>query len=247
LVVNTELGFNGTNLDFLESVGDNLAGLEVSGSFADDSGVAACRNLIELNLNTDCTNRLEWNSFTALEDVFCYSSRIDDTFGKVDSLRRVSVYGADSSVLDTLAQLNLLELTLRSARIQEAPSLSKWPALKSLDVGYAPKMVDFSGLERVDNSLNRLTLNACSKLGTLDFVRRHAELEYLDFSDCRKVASLQSLQSLSQLKELYFYGNTEILDGDLSPLAGLPQLKRAVYVPRKRYRGAPEGFPTLED
>lgn len=62
------------------------------------------------------------------------------------------------------------------------------------------------------------------------------ELRLLGFSDCGEIESVAPLGALEQLEELYAWGSTWIVDGDLSPLARLPRLKEIRMRDRRGYK-----------
>ena len=88
--------------------------------------------------------------------------------------------------------------------------------------------------------LRELHLEACKKVSTLDDVATCGDLEVLNLSDGANFTSAQPLRALTKLRELLLFGSTRIMDGDLSPIADLPQLQELRMQSRRHYRPSVE-------
>lgn len=244
LVINRELGFVGLSLEFLREAGERLVGLEVVGSFEDDSAVTACTNLLELNLNTSSTRPLDWASLGRLRHLFVYGNRLNPPLGALRTLETLHVHNAEEHDLPIISQLqSLTSLTFTDSKLPTVPDPRVWPNLESLIIGRAPKMKDFTNLSRA-TGLQLLTIEECRHLTSLDFVRGLRELRELNFSDSGSIDSIGPICELHNLERLYFYGNTNVRDGDLTCLGRLPRLQAVYYQRRRHYFGNPQHFPT---
>jgi Leucine-rich repeat (LRR) protein len=247
LVVNSALGFEGEDLDFLQEVGPHLVSLEVSGSFSSDVGIENCVNLEELNLNTDCRRKIDWKALPALRHLFVYSERMNSTFGALGHLLSAHVYGAGDAEIRSFAELHSLQkLTLSSCKASSLPEELAGDRLTALAVRRAPRLDNFSTISRFVN-LESLTIVQCSRLAEIDFVASLGRLRSLNISENGKIRSLQPMVSCKDLETLYFYGSTTVEDGDLSVLDQLPHLTRAHFQPRRHYKNTPPQFPTVDE
>jgi hypothetical protein len=248
LVLNRELGFDEVDCRVLQEVGYRLIGLEVSGSFVDDSDVRLCCNLEELNLNSACRAEVEWGELAHLTHLFTYADRLSGSFVSLESLCALQLYGVSDERIGLTSTLPLLEdLTLISTRMRTVESMEGLGnRLRSLSIREASALRDFDSLANF-RKLQRLFLTACRHLSDLAFVSSMPLLETLSVSDCGPVDSLHPLEDCPRLQRLHFYGSTNIQDGDLSVLDRLPVLEGAFFQSRRHYRGAPSRFPTLDD
>jgi Leucine-rich repeat (LRR) protein len=247
LVVNTALGFEGDNLDFLREVGPRLVSLEVIGSFSSDVAIENCVNLEELNLNTDCRHKLDWQTLPVLRYLFVYSERINPTFETLGHLLSAHVYGAGDAELCLIAELrNLQKLTLSSCKASSLPEELEGDGLAALAIRRGTRMGNFSAISRFVN-LESLTIVQCSRLTEIDFVTSLRRLRSLNISENGKIRSLQPIMNCRDLETLYFYGSTTVEDGDLSVLAQLPHLTRAHFQPKRHYKKTPPQFPTMDE
>ena len=245
LVVNGELGYLGSNLDFLHEIGPLLVSLEVVGSFEDDSGIASCINLEELNLNTDCSGTIDWTLLRRLRHLFAYNSRLNSTFQELPELEDLNLYGATDDDLDLVGSIALRELHLISTKITRVPVGDTWSRLKTLEVRQGSRLKEFSGIAEM-KQLESLSLRQCRHLRSLEPVSACRNLTHLGVTDCGPVESLAPLESCTALERLFFAGSTNIVDGDLRVLGRLPHLERAMYMRRRHYHGAPARFPTMD-
>jgi internalin A len=73
-------------------------------------------------------------------------------------------------------------------------------------------------------------------LTSLASVEPLRHLRFLSFSQSGDLDSLSPLSNLTELRELYAWGTTRVLDGDLSPLFELPALYDVRMRDRRNYR-----------
>jgi|ERR1019366_1655015 hypothetical protein len=93
-----------------------------------------------------------------------------------------------------------------------------------------------TGLAGAASFLRTLHLQSCRRIERLDAIGGAAGLEFLNVSECGDIQSLSPLAALHELRVLYLYGTTRVLDGDLTPLTRLPQLAELRMRSRREYR-----------
>lgn len=248
LILNRELGFEEEDCTVLQDIGDRLVGLEVSGTFVDDSDVIRCAKLEELNLNTSCRGQVAWDHLRGLTRLFVYQDRISDSFASLQGLRFLHIHQASDEQVQMASTLTrLVDLTLSSTRMRTATSLTGFgERLSRLWIRGGTALDGFEALSQL-GGLRSLLLDSCRHLDDLEFVAGLPELEVLAVSDCGAIESLRPIARCSRLRRLHLDGSTNVRDGDLSVLGNLPSLRGAYFQKRRHYQEVPSGFPTRDD
>jgi hypothetical protein len=131
---------------------------------------------------------------------------------------------------------------LRDLVIKDAPFLRTLDgirtdaAIESLEIVGARRLEDIEDVESLYGSLQRVKLQSCRSLTSLAPVAPLRRLRFLEFSDSGNLDTLSPLSDLIDLRELYAWGTTRVIDGDLSPLFGLPLLHDVRMRDRRNYR-----------
>jgi hypothetical protein len=112
--------------------------------------------------------------------------------------------------------------------------LAGLPAMTELGIHLAPKLTDVTDLQTA-TCLAELHLEACRKVPTLEPLATLRTLELLNVSDSGDFPDVEALSGLVNLRDLLLHGTTKILSGDLSPIAGLPNLRRLWMRDRRYY------------
>ncbi|MGW5194850.1 hypothetical protein ACWEOO_36735 [Kribbella sp. NPDC004138] len=139
----------------------------------------------------------------------------------------------DLSVLAPAGHLETLVLKDRP-RLKSLDGLGGLPGLRHLGVYLAARLSDTGAVR--GSMLRELHLEACKKVTVLDDIATCGDLEVLNLSDGASFSSAEPLRALTKLQELLVSGSTRILDGDLSPIADLPQLRELRMQSRRQYR-----------
>ncbi|MGM9473478.1 hypothetical protein ACS5PJ_15925 [Pseudarthrobacter sp. YS3] len=123
-------------------------------------------------------------------------------------------------------------------RLESLNGVDAFASLVELGIFGAPLLEDLIdlGSASAPKTLRTLELEMCRGISSLDAVRHLTGLTYLDIGDCGDIASFGPLANLGNLKELYAYGTTRVMDGDLSPLTGLTELTDLRLQSRRDYK-----------
>ncbi|GAB2583260.1 leucine-rich repeat domain-containing protein [Microlunatus antarcticus] len=164
-------------------------------------------------------------------------SQVSATIGAGGALRRVALDAYDEDDLAPLAGLtNLSAISLKDRpRLRSLAGIGGLVLLTHLGVFGASRLSDVAELQGRD-LLERLDLQACRGLGTLDDLASCTGLRTLDVAEGGDLESAAPLAGLVELEELYAYGSTKFVDGDLTPLARLPRLNELRMQSRRHYR-----------
>lgn len=129
----------------------------------------------------------------------------------------------------------LLRLAFKDRpRIETLDGLSSLSSLEHLAVHRAP-MADLAALATSGVSLRELHLTTFRTVTDWSPLSSQRNLRRLDISECGDVDSLAPIADLHELEELWMYGSTRIVDGDLRPLAALPKLREVRIQSRSSY------------
>ncbi len=121
-------------------------------------------------------------------------------------------------------------------QLQSLNGLAAFPGIRHLGIYLATRLSDIDALEGAKPSrLDELHIEACRGLRDLGPVAGAGSLRHLNASDCGDIESVRPLRDLLLLEVLWLYGTTRILDGDLSTLVGLPQLRELRMRSRRMY------------
>lgn len=236
LVLNVYRGWRGNNVDFLRS----LPFLQVVDIFHeqlnDIDGLTSLRNLegIGLTVGSDATIDLEL--FDNLKELsLTWSSRFLGLAAS-KSLERLSMADYPKAGLDEILGLSKLEyLRLNNCAARSIDDIGVLSALRNADFAAMRRLEDLSPIYEA-TSLRRLELNLCRGMhGEIEGVERLRRLRVLGLTNCGPIASLKPVVALPELEMITIDGSTDIVDGALSVLEQLPNLKHVVLRNRRHY------------
>jgi hypothetical protein len=239
LVLNYARGFTETSLEFLDG-GWGLRRLDVL-----DRGITdlapierLADSLEDLSVQAAPPAELDLGALPYLRSVAGEWALIRSTLGEVNALESVITWVFDEADLhDFRDHVNLQRLTIKEAPYLESLSgAGGLPDLAVLGIVLARRLRDISDLTGLSSSLRELELQDCPALSVIGEVESLVNLRFLGVNDCGDIESLIPVASLEQLESFYAWGSTRIVDGDLSPLARLPQLKEVRMQNRREYK-----------
>jgi internalin A len=166
---------------------------------------------------------------------------ICNTLSALTALERVITWRFDEIDLHAFRDHAYLQrLTLKDAPyVESLAGIGELSDLAFLGIIGGPKLEDISEVAERAQSLRELAFQDCSFVNDLNDIAGLVNLRVLGVSNCGDIKSLAPIASLHQLEVLYAWGSTRVVDGDLSPLTQLPQLReirmrdRVNYTPRK--------------
>lgn len=118
-------------------------------------------------------------------------------------------------------------------------------------------LTSLKGIESL-RELELLDIHRCSKLNSIDDLRHCVNIRHLEISSCNAIVDISPIGSIKKLTELYldndgdiasltpiqqckylqylsFVGSTKIVDGKISVVEGLTDLKALQFIPRRHY------------
>lgn len=136
---------------------------------------------------------------------------------------------------DTFPQSDkLLYLELNWANIKDFMGIEKLSALKRLEVHYCTKIEIDNGLSLLSDTIEYLHINQSKKLQSIDEICKLSNLKVLCLNNCGPLENLQFLKAFPKLVDFRFV-DTNILDGDLTPLIEHPTIRSVGFLNKRHY------------
>jgi len=139
----------------------------------------------------------------------------------------------DLRSLTPLTSLQALRLG-DSRRISSLNGIRSLPRLRSLGLLGLPRLTSLVGLDQLAPTLEELDITQCRHLISIDQLAALGRLRRLVLAECGKVPSLRPIAGLRALQELFFFGDTFIVDGDLDFIRSLA-LRDVSFQNRRHY------------
>ena len=202
---------------------------------------------------TDVSSIFDLSELKTLS-LYCKAKAAGD-FANLKKLQRVSLgwRGVYTSVfgLDYLVRINILgfpdkdlsrwkrnrwlkELLLESDNLESVAGAERFPEVRWLDLSRC-RVLSSLDAATSSTSIRKLSIKRCPRLRDLSPVSHLSELRELEIADCCNILSLAPICQCKKLGSLEISGTTTVLDGDMSCLKTLPNLKRVLLVHKKHY------------
>lgn len=202
------------------------------------TGLSAIENmdsLEEVSITTSTKDVVDFGKLSNLKKCYLYWWKGAESILECAGLSEAyfdKIKLADFSLLNKLKGLKVL--TIANSQLEDLEWLFSFSNLRSLEVLNCKKIKNFEPISRL-STLEKLSIRGCKQLGNLDFIDGLSSLEVLVTSDCGSIDSISPMTNLVNLKAFSFSGNTNVEDGDLSVLEGLPNLAMLMFQGRRHY------------
>jgi len=201
----------------------------------DISPIHALGNLRRLGITTYCSSTIDFSKFPFLESCSLEWRPKATSLFDCTTLRELFVNrykGKDTRAFSNL--VNLESLQLLNAPVTNLRGLRTLARLRELRLARLTQLMSLEGIE-VLTALENLTVSTCRKITSVEKIEPLTNLRNLDLDNDGDIASLRPLERLNELERIGFDTSTNILDGDMTVLIGLPKLKRVAFQNRKHY------------
>lgn len=245
LVLNYALGFDMPDLRFLDGLPVRSLVVVDRRLRSLDPIYSLASTLRCLTLTVDPALTVDLERLPELTEIRSDWAQLRETFGSAVHLVRLFAgryLEDDLSVLASAGDLETLVLKDRP-RLKSLDGLTALPGLQHLGIYLAARLSDTGALRGA--TLRELHLEACKKVTTIDDIATCGDLEVLNLSEGATFPTAETLRTLTKLQDLLLYGSTRILDGDLSPIAALPQLRELRMQSRRHYTPSVEEIQNL--
>jgi hypothetical protein len=128
----------------------------------------------------------------------------------------------------------LLYLELVSANIKDFRAIERFSTLKRLETQYCLKLESDAGLSFLRHSIEILHINQSKKMNSINEISQLSELRVLRLNSCGALANIQFIKKLPKLLDFRFV-NTNVLDGDLTPIIEHPTLISVGFFNKRHY------------
>jgi len=129
---------------------------------------------------------------------------------------------------------NLLFLDLTWSNIKDFEGIGKFKKLKRLELHYCTKLSSDVGLAEVSDTVEHLYINNCKKFIHSSELLKLKNLRYLRLNSCGDLGNLSFLSELPNLIDFRFV-DTNVLDGDLTPILDHPTIQSVGYLNKRHY------------
>jgi BspA type Leucine rich repeat region (6 copies) len=159
------------------------------------------------------------------------------------NLERLFLYKYPFSDLAPLSRLQKLDslVIMNTFRLKSLNGIARLQNLQHLGIYLCPKLTDITQVAELKH-VKDLAFETCKKARPFDVVGAVKGLRSLAFNNCGPIESIAALRNTPKLEELFFYESTNVLNGDLWPMAALPKLRCHAFRDRKHYSHNGEYF-----
>jgi hypothetical protein len=165
----------------------------------------------------------------------------DNSFGNQENSFENSEYAilwhlkAKKNPFDNLPPSNkLLYLEINWGNIKCFCGIEKFGSLKRLELHHCLKLEIDEGLSTLKDKLEYLHINQSKKFKFSDELLRLQKLKVLCLNNCGQIESLGFLKYFPNLIDFRFV-NTNVLDGNLTPILEHPTIRTVGFLNKKRY------------
>lgn len=221
--LNSSKGDWGDNLDFLEQVPSLRHLTLIDPAQHDVEPIGKLTNLESLRLSSYASSPLDFSGLRSLKYCFVEWRKHYLGLAGCTGLEYLYMNKYPAGDLGLVAGLTALQvLRIGNSRVFAAlDGISNFTQLRRLGLYGLPRLTSLMPVVGVSRTLETLEVRGCRALGTLVGLEHLPHLWRLVLEDCGKVASIQPIYGLPSLRQFFFAGDTDILDGDLEALRSL--------------------------
>jgi hypothetical protein len=231
------MGWKEKDISFLEKLkGIGLRGVEVyAWDVKDITPLINLPDLEYIGLQCEFTKAPDFSSFKNLTHFFLFWRPKAETVFGCSGLKLLNVVNYPSEDLQDIKNISgLRRLQLTSRKLVSIAGIESLQSLRILDLAECTKLESLTGIEKCQE-LQVFELENCKKVNDVSSLGELASLRDVVLTDCGKVKSLQPLAKCRLLESLTFVGDTNVEDGELTPLLGMPELKRMWFADKRHY------------
>lgn len=246
LELNYAKGWQRGDLSFLAELPELRALLLTDWNLEDSSVVNELDELRYLSLSTYCETEIRFDRLPKLEVCSLEWRRKARSLFEHRGIKKLFVNRlvATGDFRPFAHMSSLRALTLYNPRLSSLDGIESLSGLEFLEIGRSRTLSSLSGLEALPD-LSWLELSTCRKVSDIGPVGELSQLFALLLGDLGDIASIRPLSRLRKLEKIFLLESTCLLDGDLSPLLGLPRLQHVVFEDRPHYSHRAADFPEL--
>jgi Leucine-rich repeat (LRR) protein len=242
LELNQGKGWTGADIRFVSRLTGLLSFEIFHFNIRDIQPIHDLHKLRRLGVTTYCSTALDFGAFPELESCGLEWRPGAESLFACTTLTDLFVNrykGKDCRAVSGLTRLE--SLALLNAPLKSLDGLEGLTRLRSLRLAGLRALRELRGIEQLTN-LEELDVHSCRGISSIDEVGQLQHLRKFHLNEDGPIASLKPLDKLSGLESIVFYGSTNIVDGDLSPLARQKNLLNVSFQNRRHYSHRREEF-----
>ncbi|MBS1666457.1 MAG: hypothetical protein JST58_03690 [Bacteroidetes bacterium] len=128
----------------------------------------------------------------------------------------------------------LIYLDFDWANFKDLQGIDRFKHLKRLELHYCLKLENDKGLKSLKNTLQHLHISQSKKFEHSRELYELKKLKVLCLNSCAPIANLKFLNHFPELLDFRFV-NTNILDGDLTPILEHPTIRTVGFLNKRHY------------
>ncbi len=237
LVLNYARGFRGRDLKFLDGL--PIARLKVlARTLADLSPIYALADgLVSLRVQSDPRAIIELERLPQIQTLSATWGQVQGSLRFAQRLEQLFLLSYSETDLSPLTAIpTLVSVVMKDyPRVKSLDGIEELPLLEVLGIHLAKALSDITALRRSSPDLKTLQLPSCRKVVDVAPVSACTSLRFFELSEGGNLLTVAPLSGLQGLERLYLYGSTSVIDGDLSAIARLPNLRDFRMVDRRWY------------
>lgn len=212
--------YKSDNLEFLENC-PHLKELGIDGDYITDYSALYGMQQLEILSISNPNGEMDFSALKTLKAFGGVWNTKMKNLGKCPHLQDLLLWKYKNKDLEEFSGLrNLRTLCIRQSQITSLKGCGGLTKLQKLELSNLRNFEYIDELEHLSNSLTELDFEACSKIVNHEYVACLKSLEWLRFTKCGNIDSLDFIRDMSSLKNFSFM-DTNIVNGDLSPCIGL--------------------------
>ena len=149
--------------------------------------------------------------------------------------------GRDLRVVDPMRHMVRLRVG-DSRTVSNLSGIEKLTHLRAIGIYGLPQLRSLEPLTDRADSLEDVDINQCRHLSSIEPLGQLKSLKRLVLADCGKVPSIRPVAQCHQLRQFFFYGDTNVADGDFDFLRQMP-LADISFMNRRHYSLRREELP----
>lgn len=241
LRLSEHMGWKDSNIDFLDDL-NLIEGIEIYSNRIKNINPLQHFTTIK-HLALECPfNSFCFSKLIELDRLFLrWRPKSDDIFSlkNLTHLNIVNYPDFDLSSLSKMIKLKSIKLVSRNLR--SLTGLENFQALKSVDLFQCTKLENIKAIQSC-KSIESIHIESCKKIPNISPIKSQIELKHLSLNNCGDIESLTPIALLNNLETLSFTEDTKIIDGNLTFISNLKNLKKVIFNNRKHYSNKREAI-----
>lgn len=233
--LNECLGWVDSDLSFLLEIPGLIEVSIISDLVTDVSPVFQIKRLKTMSLYCKAKVAGDFTQLRDLQEVGLEWRNVFQPVFELSALRRIHIIGYPHKDLTPWTPNKGLEqLLLESRKLENLGGIERFPNVRLLNLFRCRKLTSLAELVR-SPSIQELQIDGCPSIEDWSPISKLNKLRVLEIENCKQIASVVPFSKCQKLERLQLAGNTTVVNGDLSSLNRLPNLREVLLARRMHY------------